>query len=674
METLQHAGWASLRPSLGTDERAPRVFARHARRLARSIATDDRDALDRVLGDSLAQTKRLEQPSAVRAALHVLTDLARQGWAIRVTSAGVVDVRRPPGLLLEPNLEKARIREQELLKRDEQLREPSVRRFVHRMERRVVHRDRPVSVLSLLRDGRELADALRRARELPCDQMADEIQRVIDPYIQFVDENAVCQHTGLALQDIWRYFRHTWSNQYTSTPGRWLAFLVRDRATDYHPVVGIGAIGSPIIQIRERDDWIGWNAESFLKSVSETDNPKFLAWLDRILDDAVDAIFVEDFLAEALIELPDLTDPSMDVIRGLKEFGEEQRRKHHRFVQQRDHKASPGGVSVDWRVRAKTHLFRSKRALTLADMLLARRTLQSFRMSHPLDDRLRALIESSSGRRAMKTILRKAKADRVGIAMADITVCGAIEPYRGLLGGKLVSMLAASPEVVVAYRNRYREQESEIASSMAGRPISRSAHLVLLGTTSLYGVGSSQYNRLKMPTGVVGGCRDEYLEFHQLGKSEAYGTSQFSSATIESLVTLVQQTSNGQRVNSIFGEGVSPKLRKVREGLSLLSLPENVLLQHGRRRIAYGVPLARNFRSYLLGLDQEPLYLMDLARPKECTVAIVNWWKNRWLSKRIMNDKVLARLDEEVLIHPIRHRARVVLPTIEMQYDLDVDT
>jgi hypothetical protein len=35
--------------------------------------------------------------------------------------------------------------------------------------------------------------------------------------------------------------------------------------------------------------------------------------------------------------------------------------------------------------------------------------------------------------------------------MADITVCGAVQPYNAVLGGKLVAMLSASPEVVQAY-------------------------------------------------------------------------------------------------------------------------------------------------------------------------------------------------------------------------------
>lgn len=249
--------------------------------------------------------------------------------------------------------------------------------------------------------------------------------------------------------------------------------------------------------------------------------------------------------------------------------------------------------------------------------------------------------------------------------MADITVCGAVQPYSGVLGGKLVSMLAVSPEVLTAYRDKYLSQESVIASSMAGRPIVRPSQLVFIGTTSLYGVGSSQYNRLRMPADRIGGAKGEQLEFVEIGRSEAYGTSHFSSATVEALVALVQQSSNGRRVNSIFGEGVSPKFRKIREGFDALGLPADVLLQHGRRRIVYGVPLARNLREFLLGMDDDPEYIVDLSAPQKSTEEIASWWIERWLSRRIDSAEVLSKLAQHTLVQPIRHGARVVLPPID---------
>ena len=661
-------GWLRLSPPFNECHAAYCVFREHAERLAGIESHDVAEVLQRFLDDSLVRTRDLERPAALRAALYVLTDLARQRWSIHVTDKGVVEVKRPEGEQIDPRREKVRVRGQELVKRDEQLRRPAVRKFVEGMERSVFHRSQPISVFSLLRDGRELAVSLRRARLLPNALRVQGLREAIDPYLQFVDETKLCEHTGLRLQDIWRYFRHTWTNQYTSTPGRWMAILVRDRSRKFHPVMGIGAIGSPIVQIRERDVWIGWHAETFLESVAAAPSAELGRWLYKIVDGAIDELFHDDFLEAQIINRHHLRKPFPEVIADLKSHSEEQRGLHHRFARSRELKGwandSAGKDENRWRKRALTHLFRSKRAASLAEMLRARQVLRACLGESPTIESVRALFENSEGRQIVKRVLRKAKADRVGIAMADITVCGAVAPYGQILGGKLVSMLAASPEVVVAYRDRYAKQESEIASSMAGRSVVRPSPLVLLGTTSLYGVGSSQYNRLRMPAEVLGGCPGEYLEYRQIGKSEAYGTSHFSADTVEALVALVQQTSRGQRVNSIFGEGVSPKFRKIRGGLEALGLSSDELLQHGRRRIVYGVSLVRNLREYLVGMDDEPDYLFSLENPERSTAAIVEWWMNRWLSQRIMNDEVLASLDEHTLVRPIRHGGRVILPQV----------
>ena len=183
----------------------------------------------------------------------------------------------------------------------------------------------------------------------------------------------------------------------------------------------------------------------------------------------------------------------------------------------------------------------------------------------------------------------------MGISVADVAVCGAIQPYNAILGGKLVAMLATSPEIVLEYRRRYADAASEIASSMAGRAVVRQPTLVLLGTTSLYGVGSSQYNRVKIPCDRVSGRPGESICYENLGRSRAFGTSQYSDETVDALVDLVQQSTGGRRVNSIFGEGASPKLRKVRHGLDLLGFPAMLLLKQHRPRVVYAVNLVREY-------------------------------------------------------------------------------
>ena len=85
------------------------------------------------------------------------------------------------------------------------------------------------------------------------------------------------------------------------------------------------------------------------------------------------------------------------------------------------------------------------------------------------------------------------------------------------------------------------------------------------------------------------------------------------------------------------------------------------LLASYQRTNPYGIPLARNFREYLLGIDEQPVYYLPTKNPKAVTRQIIDWWADRWLARRIQHDEVLARVAEHTLVHPIRHGARVPL-------------
>jgi len=272
---------------------------------------------------------------------------------------------------------------------------------------------------------------------------------------------------------------------------------------------------------------------------------------------------------------------------------------------------------------------------------------------------LHQALDDVDGRKAIADIVRRAKAEAVGTEIADLTVCGAIAPYNALLGGKLVSMLAVSPSVIRAYRERYSDYASVIASSMAGRPIRRRTNLVFIGTTSLYGSGSSQYNRVRIPAEVLGGR--EAVEFRKLGRSRSFGTSHLSDQTVTALVRLSEQSRTGVRVNSIFGEGVNPKLRKVRDGMDLLGWPSEELMRHGRQRIVYGVSLVSNLLPYLIGAESEPHYFFR-RNVKDDVERISEWWITRWLSPRRRSAEVLTAVAEHHVDRPVRHGARV--PTV----------
>lgn len=658
--------WAELRPLLRS-KASREAFLAHARTLSKVRNDEDYkeavEAARAAFGESTRASKRSDRQVLLAAGL-VVADLAMQGWQLRVRS-GRVEVRPPAPVSNDRSAEKARIRGQELVKRDAQLRQAAVQKFLRSMERTRLFNGKFTSIFSLMRDGRELAEGLRRAREHVNNGWAGVLASVTDPYLEFVSsDEAACSFTGLRLMDIWRYFRHTWANQYTSVPGRNMMFLVRDRAAPFHPVVGIGALSSPVMQIRERDTWIGWHPDTFLARVKANPTRELARWLVEVVGAAITEIYVHDLIEDSVISARDLSDPSDTAIDQLLKDSAEQRRLHHRYVRSRDHKAKRADVTGDefWVARARTHLFRSKRALALASYLRARAVLNEAFGRRPTAEKLAALAGTSQGSDAIRKILKKAKADRVGIAVADIAVCGAIQPYNAILGGKLVAMLAASPEIVLEYKRRYAGAESEIASSMAGRAIVRTPTLVLLGTTSLYGVGSSQYNRIKIPCDRLGGSPDDAIRYEELGHSEAFGTSQYSEETVEALADLVQQSEDGQRVNSIFGEGVSPKLRKVRQGLDLLGLPSGLLLRHHRPRVVYAVSLVRNLREHLLGIEPTPRYLVPIDDGPAATARIAAWWRERWLRNRIASDEVLNEVARHTLVHPICHGARVTAP------------
>jgi len=165
-----------------------------------------------------------------------------------------------------------------------------------------------------------------------------------------------------------------------------------------------------------------------------------------------------------------------------------------------------------------------------------------------------------------------------------------------------------------------------------------------------------------MPAEVAGGRAGEQLAFIPVGKTVGFGSFHFSQDTMRVLEIVLARQMLGRPVNSIFGEGVNPKLRKVRGALDVLGLPSNLLLQHGSPRIIYAVPLARNFRDVLIGRAKRATPLIP-DRPGT-SPRIVQFWRERWLANRIDNSAVLEAVATHTLAYPVRHGARVALPLI----------
>jgi len=165
----------------------------------------------------------------------------------------------------------------------------------------------------------------------------------------------------------------------------------------------------------------------------------------------------------------------------------------------------------------------------------------------------------------------------------DAYVLGALPPYNYLLGGKLVSYILASNEVRKIYKEKYRRKMTIIRRRKA-------SNLVCIFTTSLYG-NSSQYNRLKFKNRLL---------YIPIGYTSGYGTLHISNKTFFAMQQLLEK--RGVMETNRFGDGPNWRMRIIRSASDVIGFNSNILLQHSFRRGIYAVPLAKNFRSFLLGL------------------------------------------------------------------------
>ena len=592
----------------------------------------------------------------------LLVDLVAQGWVPKIQN---------DNLRLEPigpandskEDRKKRIRSGHLVERDAQLAEPSVSRFISDMERKRLTKSGWHSIFSLMRDGVELGAALAEAAAIHDERLRDEsLANIIRPYIQFVNAEDYCEKTGLRLMDIWRYFRHTWTTAYRSIPGRNFQILIRDAAAENHPVIGIAALGSSVVQSDVRDEWIGWKTDQIIERIKAKPSKRYAKWLGSNIDSMIAGIYIDDLLEQGSLHLIDIEYPTEKILVRLAEIARTERERHQRFPDAARHKAANMTDATVCEEKARSHLFRYKRCVLLAELLLARRLFRDYGLDNPTSSKLRKAVGAKDFLRSLRRVIRRIRSEKVGISMMDIIVCGSAAPYSEILGGKLVSMMLASPEISTYYWQKYEGQVSVIASSMAGRPIMRDPTLVFLGTTSLYDVNASQYNRIKIPADQIGGATGKSIDYARIGRSKGYGSFHFSKATIALAEALTARHGTGRKVNSIFGEGVNPLMRKVRDALDIIELPDDRIVKHGNRRLVYGISLVSNVCNFLIGLDKKPKYLFPQRNPSITTQRISAYWRRRWLSMRIQNCDVLKRLERHTLAHPISHGARVRPP------------
>ncbi len=584
----------------------------------------------------------------------VLLDLLVQGWIPTFSDQGALASIHRNEEELSHSERRVAWREKLQYQRDVQLSQPATRAFIRKLESRPFFD----SIFRLMRDGRDLAHSIRDG------------EIAIDPYVQVIHGDELCPYTQIPLKSIWRYFRHTWSNPYTTVPGRSLPILIRDGAVKYHPVIGIAMLTSPPIQLTFREKHIGWTPDQVHTRLEELPPSATIEWFRKILDPRLGEIYTEDLVEypELNFQLEHLRNPpdekDLDIVQQLLSWARVRREEHHRLPGEARRGTQISPERQDWKKRTNTLLYQSKRAEELSSLLHVRKQLNEIEAVDlsDRDDAIENWMQSDSGKSAVATVLRIRKKELVGIDIADLAVCGAVAPYNEILGAKLVAMLAVSHEVREAFKEHYSGRPSVIASSMAGRAIRRDASLAYVGTTSLYGVRPCIYDRIALP-----GPMKSRIRYRYLGETTGVGTFHFGKQTLKVLQALQMQRPNieatGPRVNFVFGEGSSPKLRAIQVGLQSLGFPASKLLLHGQNRSFYGVALAKNFRDYFMGFDQE-LIFENSDDPVDTVAVISEHWKERWLKNRLQKPGIIEAVESHDLVHPIEHGARVKMPEV----------
>jgi len=605
------------------------------------------------------------------AALEVLLDLIEINYDIRKNSE--LHVVRPDPDRYKDDPEEFKEQERAILQKERraQFQEESVREFVRKMERdtrRNTNGGR--SVLELITGGEQLYQDLSPLQDQSQEEIAEDLEDIVQPYIQKVEKGKKCEHTELDLMDIWRYFRYTWLTPYNTVPGRNINFLIRNAAKPKDPVVGIATLASPMMNLSVRDDHIGWTIDAVedklqrKKRVHEYEeqlpeekrtpdkktrtvtNTEWLETeeeyeervsgfcteireaLENSIKDAVSNIRHDDFAEEhPELSKESFVNPDERVIEILEEIEEEAEQTIEEGEDENPEKIE------DWEKRSETALFRKKRARALQKLLRDRKYFQEHSGEDDVEF-IRTGLNNESGRRAIKTALKEIKKERVGAGMMNIMVCGAIPPYNRILGGKLVAMALTGPKVIDIYQDKYGDYQSEIASSMKGEAVSKPNELVFLDTTGLFEIGSAQYDRIRIPT------ENGQIEYDQIGYTEGYGSIQFGPETRKRLTQVTQLEEGRKVVRGRFGEGVSPRIRKIRRGLKNCGL-ETDLLKHESRRIVYGIDLAENSQDYLLGIDDDPEYYWEFDDPEKEQESIYQHWIDRWAAMRAQKQEVL---------------------------------
>ncbi|WP_313539935.1 Druantia anti-phage system protein DruA [Leifsonia aquatica] len=193
----------------------------------------------------------------------------------------------------------------------------------------------------------------------------------------------------------------------------------------------------------------------------------------------------------------------------------------------------------------------------------------------------------------------------------DAFILGAVEPYRQLLAGKLVALLALSNET----RDFLVQKYSGSTTGIRGEQ--KDPTPVLITTSSALG-RSSIYNRLTF---------EGNLMFQSVGFTKGFGHFQFSDELFSELLDFVRthvlEERGAKAAASAYGNGPNWRFRIIRNALKALDIPEDSL-QHNVKREVFLAPTASNWDRFLRG-EVSDVELFDLPVDR-----IGAYYRDRW--------------------------------------------
>lgn len=194
------------------------------------------------------------------------------------------------------------------------------------------------------------------------------------------------------------------------------------------------------------------------------------------------------------------------------------------------------------------------------------------------------------------------------VNIMDAYVLGAVPPYNGLLGGKLVASLLRSQELYNDFKEAYGSTEGLISKQ------EKSARLLAITTSSSMG-RSSVYNRLKL-------SGRDYLQ--PIGYTRGWGHFHIPDSFFYELREYLRLIGHRYADQHGFGQGPNWRLRTTKAALRAIGFEQQVL-RHGIKRQVFICKLADNAFDVLRSGECDPDISSLLKAQSVGELAVARW-------------------------------------------------